>query len=245
MVAISAAAASTAQAAPEFYHCAFVGGSHTMYEAGCLKILGGGGYNRVSLAVAEKMTFSSKIGASVLAGVETIKCTGGSSSGSIVGPTGVEKVVVVLTGCTDPKGAGCKVNTPSAAAGEIVTAKLKGKLGAVAEAEAKSKAGVSLEPETSGSREYTTVEGSCLLGGEPVPVRFKTTTSRIIGEITPVDVFSTTGELIFKKSGSGQAIKTFEGAGETNNTLEAGGSQLSVESLSNTLTLAEMLEVLW
>ncbi len=203
----------------------------------------GGGYERALLAPSSKVGFSSKIGATELVGSEvTIKCTGGSSTGDTNGPTEVIKVVAKLTGCEITGALGCKIKSPSAGAGEVVTPDLKGKLGAVTEAESKSKTGLSLEPESSGSTEFSTIEGSCIAKSH---VSFKTTTSRIIGEITPVNTFGTTGELIFKRSGTGQVIKTFEGASETNNTLEVFGSKVGLEQLSDNLLYAEMLEALW
>jgi len=218
---IATAASAPAQAVtPSFYNCVRSNGPNAGWEVGCLTMMRGGGYERTLLAPAEKVAFSSKIGVTELVGSEAaVKCTGGSSAGETNGPTQVMKIVAKLTGCEIVGGLGCKIKSPSAGAGEVVTADFKGKLGAVAEAEAKSKTGLSLEPESS--------------------------TSRIIGEITPVNTFGTTGELIFKRSGTGQAIKTFEGAGEANNTLEAFGSSVGLSQLSDTLTYAEMLEIFW
>ncbi len=230
-------AASAAEASPEFYNCVHLA-FHGMYEAGCLTV-GSGNYERQELT--EKVAFSSKLGATELVGAETLKCSGGSSKGELNGAKAAEKIVVTFTGCEAPGGA-CKIKSPSAGAGEVVTADLKGKLGAVAESEAKSKVGLSLEPETSGSTEFTTVEGTCI---SKVHVAFKSSTSRIIGELAPVGVFGTTGELIFKRSGSGQAIKTFEGGGETTDGLEVFGAKAGFEQLTDNITFAEMLEVLW
>ncbi|HSZ68965.1 MAG TPA: hypothetical protein VK756_01255 [Solirubrobacteraceae bacterium] len=239
--ALGAVAVATAQATPpSFYNC--VRSNSGGWEPGCLTQNRGGGYERTLLAPDEKVTFSSKIGTTELVGGElAAKCTGGSAAGDTNGPTEVVKIVAKLTGC-ELVGLGCKIKSPSGAAGEVVSVNLKGKLGAVAEAEAKSKTGLSLEPESSGSTEFATLEGTCIATSH---VTFKTTTSRIIGEIAPVNTFGTTGELIFKRSGTAQVIKTFEGASETNDNLEAFGSKVGLEQLTDNLTYAEMLEILW
>jgi hypothetical protein len=242
MLTLGLVTALSAQATPEYYHC--VKGAiqaHTLYEIGCLTMLGGGGYEKAGLT--ENVAFSSKIGTTEFVGSETVKCSGGSSSGDVAG-SAASGVVVRLTGCEDTSRSSCKVKSPTGSTGEIISAKLKGKLGFVAEAEAKSKTGISLEPETSGSRELTTIVWSCLENLE-TPVLFKTTSSRIIAEVTPVNTFGTTGEVILKRGESGQQIKTFEGASETGNVLQIGGSTIGVTQLTDTFTFTEMLEVFW
>jgi hypothetical protein len=143
-------------------------------------------------------TFTSIAGAGELDAVETVKCAGGSSSGEITGASEVGKVVAIFTGCEN-KGKKCK--SSGAAAGEIRTASLKGRLG---EIEGGSGVGLLLEP-ASGT-EYTKIEGCTLISLK--------ITGKLIGELTPVGLLSTTEDLIYEHSGTKQAIETFKGAGE-------------------------------
>ena len=129
---LCAVAAPMAQAGPEFYNCIAGGIVNDAYQVGCLIPERGGAYRRGSLDPAEIVAFLSKVGTTELVGSEAaVKCSGGSSTGDISGPLGAAKIVAKLTGCELAGALGCKINTPLASAGEIVTAALKGKLGLV------------------------------------------------------------------------------------------------------------------
>lgn len=182
--ALSVVAASAAQAAPEFV--AESGGS----VAGT-KFIATGGEGK-------------------LAGTENITCKTSKTEGEIKNSTEVYKTVVTYTGCKNGTKE-CK-SSSKAAAGEIKTNALSGKLGEVETSEAATGVGEDLRAES--GKTFVTIEKCTLLS--------VSVTGSIIGEVTPIETFGTTGDLVYKASGTTQKIQKFKG-GEKD-TLEAFGS---------------------
>jgi hypothetical protein len=144
-----------------------------------------GEYVRLSLAI---VTFTGTSGLSrLVAGANTIKCLSDTSSGSLSGKDAVSKLVVNYKSCRLESLETVTCKTPGAAEGEIVTASLSGRLGYV-EVLGK-KVGILLKPET--GEEFTKGEITCAFN--KIKVR-----GSVIGEVTPINTFSTKSTQSFK-----------------------------------------------
>jgi hypothetical protein len=162
-----------------------------------------------------------------------IVCTSSSATGKIKGTKEVEGVVLKFKGCRGKEAEEakeCEVNStePLGAKEEIITNTLKGRLGAVALAEAASERGLLLEG-ASGAV-FAKIKGStACLPAETTEIK-----GAMIGEIKPVKVAKLKGELVFKvKELLTQLIKKFVGETPTHE-LEVYGVKTPLESTSTT-----------
>jgi hypothetical protein len=222
------ASASASAAAPEFFHCiAKTGGG---FAAGC-KVTGTG-FEKVAVPAGSKIAFTSTSEPSYLfanaAGSFRIKCETDTDKGEITGPKTVGKVVVTFKKCRGFKGSEeCPVKSTGAGAEEIVTNELSGELGTVAAAEAPdSETGLTLKP--------TTGTSFVKLSGTPETCIPETNvTGSVIGEVEPVKIMDTTGELIYSVFG-GQGKHNKQGiqkiGAEAKDTLTAFGVEAGFES---------------
>lgn len=216
-LAISAAAAATASAAPEFLHLA---AAPTL-----LGITGKAG--------ATKMVDTTS-------GI-TIKCSKEVLEGEIepaAHEKNVEEVFIKFTGCgglvvLGGKGTKCSVNTPGRAPGTLRTKRLRGELGEVAFLEAPSEVGLDLVPEVGTVLER--IEGpACGILNTPVE-------GSIIGEMTvkgPPESFTKT--LLTTTAAGKQKIQNFVAA--LKDTLEAPTEATLTSKL--TLKFEEEVEII-
>jgi hypothetical protein len=229
------ASASASAAAPEFFHCVAKAGGKWM--AGCK--VAGTEFEKVAVPAGSKIKFTDKEGVSHLNGLGTVvTCQKDTSSGEITGPKTVANVTVTFQECKGKKGTEeCPVN-----GGTITTATLHGELGKVLKAEAASEVGEDLIPpvEIKEGKEvklpFVKLEGACI-----------PTTSvegSVIGEVKPINVMQTTGEVNFECSSVGstkQKIQKFEPG--LKDTLSAFGNPACFESFPDAITFAEAIEV--
>jgi hypothetical protein len=166
-----------------------------------------------------------------------LTCTGDTSKGEITGAKTIARVTVTFTGCTAKEGekTGCSIKTAGQPAGTMKLNSLRGTLGTVAKAEAVSEVGESLEPEGTGG--FWTAEAECLS-------EFKTfqVAGSVIGEVKPINVMQTTGELIFEvepPKSPKQKIKFIEGVKDI---MMLFGGAMGFES-KDVITFAEPIEV--
>jgi hypothetical protein len=161
-------------------------GMWTDSECKSLQAENKGEYVRLALASG---IFTGTSGLSrLVAGANTIKCLSDTSSGSLSGKDAVSKLVVSYKSCKLESAETITCKTTGAAEGEIVTASLTGKLGYV-EVLGK-KVGVLLKPEA--GEEFTKGEIMCGLLAK-IKVR-----GSVIGEVTPINTFSTKSTQSFK-----------------------------------------------
>jgi len=159
------------------------------------------------IKIAEPIeTFSSVSGpgilepASALAG--KITCESDTDEGRITGPKEVGHVFVHFHKCKSSS-TGKECETTGAGAGQINTNEVKGALGYVKKG-APVEVGLRLEPTVTGG---LFAKFSC--SGITVEVR-----GAIIGQAEPLNKMSKSGKVIYKQTGSSQAIKKFEGGAE-------------------------------
>jgi hypothetical protein len=248
--AVTAFAASSALALPEFGRCIAKAGTGKYKDANCTlkagKVVSEKAFEFVK--TIEKKNFTSAGGAGVL---ETesgtrVECTGQSATGEFKGTTSfkeVKNVVARFTGCTLPL-LGAQCGTAGSAAGEIVTQKLTGKLGYIAKAT--KTVGQELKPEVKGgafvvfecssAAKIVVKEGTKKLGHNCV-----------IAQVGPVNTSSTTSEEKYLAKGSGvQNPEKFEGTAPRCNlesALNGGAAELSSQSLLTTITAEEAIEI--
>ena len=167
-----------------------VAGEPSAWEAGCTVKKVGGGWIKETPA---KLTFTDKEGVSHLYGTAGVvyTCQKDTSKGEITGPTTTVGDTVTFTECTAKEGekAGCSAKSPGEPAGTIKTKLLRDTLNSVEKPEATSEVGESLEPE--GKEGFVTLEAECL------SIKKTQVSGSVIGEVTPINVMQTTGELIF------------------------------------------------
>lgn len=145
-----------------------------------------GEYVRLALASG---VFTGTSGLSrLIAGGNVVRCTADTEEGSLSGKDGLSKVLVKFKSCRLESLETVTCKTPGAAEGEVVTASLSGRLGYV-EVLGK-KVGALLKPET--GEEFTKGEISC---GVLAKIKIR---GSIIGEVTPINTFTSKVKLIFK-----------------------------------------------
>jgi hypothetical protein len=237
------ASASASAAAPEFFHCvAHSGGG---FASGC-KVTGSGFEKEAVVAGVGKLKFTSTSEPSYLfanaAGTFRIRCGKDTDAGEITGPKTVGKVTVTFEECKGFKGSEeCTVHSlsPVGPAGTIITKELSGELGSVAAAEAPdSEVGLDLKATTGTSF-------ALLVGSSTSCIPETNVTGSVIGEVEPVKIMDTSGELIYSVFGgqgkhNKQGIQKFVG-GEKD-TLTAFGVEAGFES-EDSLFFEENIEV--
>jgi hypothetical protein len=177
-------------------------------------------------------------------GAIVFTCTADTSKGEITGAKTTAGVTVTFTGCTAKEGtkASCPANSVKEKvkepAGTIKTNGLKDVLGTVAAAEATSEVGDALKPE--GEEGFVTLEApeaGCLA------VKTTQVSGSVIGEVKPINVMQTTGELIFAcKSGEPTVQKIQRFVGAEKDTLLGFGKAACFES-KDEITYEEPIEV--
>jgi hypothetical protein len=194
---LSGLATSVAVAAPEFKASCFLDevGKYSS-QASCEKDEeGGSGWEHTTvkgLSAGMKLRNTSTL----------IACTAGSIPGGGFFRTFVTRLLMHWLKCeaTSEGKPNCKVNSPGAGEGEIVSNTLKGELGEVAASEATSKRGLLLKPET-GKALFTVEKAACITFAGSAE-------GSIAGEISPVGKSQTTSKLVFVEAGTGkQQIK--------------------------------------
>jgi hypothetical protein len=233
------ASASASAAAPEFFHCvAHAGGG---FAAGC-KVTGAG-FEKEAVPAGSSIKFTSISEPSYLfanaSGTFRIKCEADTSKGEVTGPKTVAGVKVIFTKCRGFKGSEeCPVKSVGAGgAEEIVTETLSGELGTVAAAEAPdSETGLSLKPPA--------MTPFVKLIGKPTTCIPETSvTGSVIGEVEPVKIMDTTGELIYSVLGTKKTKQGIQKIGaEPKDTLTAFGVEVGFES-EGAITFEEAIEV--
>jgi hypothetical protein len=139
--------------------------------------------------------FSGTSGVSrLIAGANVIRCISDTDSGTLSGKDSLSKVVVNFKSCKLEGLEAVTCKTTGAAEGEVATASLAGRLGYV-EVLGK-KVGALLKPEA--GEEFTKGEIVCGLLGK-IKVR-----GSVIGEVTPINTFTTKEKMIFKVVGGKQ-----------------------------------------
>ncbi len=208
------------------------------FEKGCAKA--GGEYAMVEKEAKRKFTDkegTSHFYATGKGGAIVFTCTADTSKGEITGNTTTAGVTVTFTGCTAKEGTkeSCSAKSKGEPAGTIKTNGLKDTLGTVAKAEAASEVGDALEPE--GKEGFVTLEAACL------EVKTQQVSGSVIGEVKPINVLQTAGELIFEcepAKSTTQKIQRFVGAEK--DTLSAFGKAACFESKAE-ITYEEPIEV--
>jgi hypothetical protein len=175
------------------------------------------------------------------AGTLRVSCPKDISQGVITGVKAISKVFVIFQSCVGlaTSGEECPVKTPGEPEGVIKTKELSGELGLVAAAEApSSETGLALKPTVAAF--FTELEG------EPATcIPLTKVVGSVIGEVEPVKVLSTTGEVIFGvKGGEGKKNKqTIQKlVGGEKDTLEAFGVTSGFES-TDLIEFEEAFEV--
>lgn len=173
-------------------------GKGTFENSGCTTV--GSGTKSFILVRPGKLKFEDTEGRSYLYGTATgtlrVTCPTDISQGVITGVKTVGKVFVTFQSCVGlaTSGEECAVNSPGEPEGVIKTKELSGELGPVAAAEAPgSETGLALKPVAQPFVELGET-GTCI-------PRTKVEKS-VIGEVEPVKVLSTTGEVIFGVKGA-------------------------------------------
>lgn len=188
-LAVSAVAASTAVAAPEF-----------VAEGGA-KVAG------------TEMRTSGGASTLVTPGTEvTVKCASEAGTGKIASATAVNKVLVTYEGCKafhNETECGDARTKGGATAGKIKPTTLKGVLGEVAASEAASERGLRLQPESGTTFNEIEFKPACNF------INSTQVTGEAIGAISPKGVFTESGELPYLLNASNeQTIKRFVGGAE-------------------------------
>ena len=179
--------ANAAASLPALYECHKEGKGHGKYEKGCKVEKAGGGFE-IKEGIGKAKPFNGKGKGSDLEveGNGGITCTSSADSGKFTSPKTAADVVVTFKGC---EFVGKKCESGSIL-GEIVTNHLKGEVGYLeGKGTGSPKAGVDVEAEAGEAlssfrceKDAFTVHGS------------------VIGQVTPVNVFTKTATFIFKQS---------------------------------------------
>jgi hypothetical protein len=165
------------------------------------------GQELTKATASEKFTGKSGIGKlSVPKAGITITCetdANGGQTSATKPTTNVEKVVVTFKNCVAEKGgAKCKVNSPGAKEGELITSSLKGELSEVSKGTVDEAAALLLEPEEAAKGFVTIAKTEC---NPETKV-----TGSIAGEVTQPAKPSKTVNVDFKVSAGKQAITQVE-----------------------------------
>jgi hypothetical protein len=214
-------------------------GTGTFENSTCTTV--GAGTKNFIEVLKPKLKFTDKEAESHLNAPNTfVWCKADTSKGEITGAKTVAKVSVIFTECeaeNKKTAAKCAAHS-SGKVSTIETESLKGMLGEVAVAEApNTKTGLSLEPE--GTKGFVTIEATCL---EP-----KTTqvSGSVIGEVIPVGgPPALEAKLVFECAPgepTKQKIQKFVGVAK--DTLSAFGGAACFESIPDTITYEEPIEV--
>jgi hypothetical protein len=134
-------------------------------------------------------------------GVSTVECSHTSEEGEVTGPKAVGDLEVTLTGCkasSEP----CQ----NGATGEIKSNTLAGEIGYLSKA--RHTVGIDLMPQAAGS----VVEFHC--GIPPTPILRVRVTGSIVGEVTPVNMWSKEMTIHYEQSGGVQHFRALEGLPE-------------------------------
>jgi hypothetical protein len=196
---ISAAAAVSASASePAIYECVKQTGGK--YEKKCVTGKGKGGYElKEGFGKGKKITGTSGVATlhTPAADNTEITCASSKDEAYLNSTKTEDKIKVTYAGC---QLAGLKcTGGPKAKTGDIITNELKGTLGYISKSPVK--VGIKIEPE---SGTYL-AEFKC----EETSVKVK---GSVIGEVSPINVFTKTSEEDFNVNGSGeQEFKGFEG----------------------------------
>ena len=186
---------------------------------------------------AKGTTFTVTSGASTLKdGNVVLTCTSAknqSGKKSEITSAMTVSTVLVFEGCGGKTGAGetCKIHSPGAANGSIETKLLTGKLGLLGA----EKVGILFKPEE--GTDFVTLESEA---GKDCVVTTEVERS-IIGEVTPVNTFSTEGKVTFTETSEKQTFRKFTGEEETNE-LKAFGSAARLVGTAN-VTLSKKIKV--
>ena len=169
-----------------------------------------------------------------------VTCKADTSKGEITGPKTTAGDTVTFTGCTAKEGEkkSCPAKSTGEPAGTIKTEELKDTLGTVAEAEATSKVGEALEPQ--GTKGFVTIEAP---ESECLKITPTQVSGSVIGEVKPIEVMQTTGELIFTCNATTKTKQTIQKfVGFPKDILSAFTSAACFESKAE-ITFAEPIEV--
>ena len=249
--ALSAIGVGSASALPEIGRCVSkAGGKYT--DGNCTKTGKPGTFEFVK--GAEKLKFTSAGGEGKLQGATgtEIKCTTQSATGEYLVKTGaikeVHNVTAKFNGCELPLfGAACQ--TKGAAAGEILTTKLKGKLSYTSGKKTPAvKVNQGLSPEVK-KKGFTLFEcpavGVEVYVGEGPEKGHET----ILADIGPVNTMATTATETYEGSGGKQVPNFIEGKGTVIDNLESslsgpkGTFERSDQVLTTVITNEEALEI--
>ena len=248
--ALSAFAAASAFAKPEIIRCyAKTGGKYT--ESNC-KTKGTskspGSYEISKVPVKKGFTSAGGEGTLETANGTKVVCKTQSATGEYKSTTSTKEVTNVIAkfyNCAIPA-LGITCNTAGAAAGEIVTNKLGGKLGYISGKGTKTPSvGQELHPLVKKGA-FTTFE----CGGGAVKVVVGEGAGKggdcIIAPVGPVNVSSTTATQNYSGAGGKQEPQHFEGSTKTCNlesNTNGGAFERATQSLITTITNEEALEI--
>ncbi len=237
LIAVSAVGAFAA--GPAFYECHKLSkNAEGKYTGGftnkaCSEASGAHeGKYELQEGTGKKHTIKGKSGHAELEtpGLGNVSCTSSKSIGTLESPTHIGAITVEYKGCTS---AGKKCNSAGAKAGSIKTNELEGNLGYI------SKAGHEVGVLINAVSKGNLAEFSC----EGLQIETK---GGVIGRATPVNTFTKVGELTFKKSGSSQEVRKFEGEAENHELLTTfvglGGPLPSTQEQQN-VQKGEFLEI--
>src|ERR1039458_1610140 len=174
---------------PEFEQCVAKAGGKWM--AGCKAA--GTTFEKISVQTGPTSGFTDKEGVSHLYGTGGVvyTCQKDTSKGEITGATTTAGDTVTFTGCTAKEGekAGCSANSTGEPAETIKPNLLSDSLNPVEPSEATSEVGEALEPD--GTEGFVTLHAECL------SIKTAQVSASVSGEVKPINVMQTTGELIF------------------------------------------------
>ena len=215
-----------------FVHCAAKTGGK--FAAGCGKW--GTGYEKEAVPAGSKTGFTITSGVTTLKGTgNTMTCQKNKSKGEVTGAKTVANVKLTLEECKFEKGSEtCEAKTPGSGKGVMQFNALNGELGKVSTTESTTGVGEVLKP-ASGEPFFET-EGTCV-----VKSRLE---GAVIGEVTLINEFKTTGELVYAcYTATVQEIEKFEpGSFEVLKSFAVPGSSDCLKT-NETVTFAEAIEV--
>ena len=135
-------------------------------------------------------------------GIDKINCEKDNTTGKVTSATLAGNIVVHFLNCTSTgeTGANCAINSVGAASGLILTATLHGVLGLILP-KVGTDVGLLLLPAV--GRTFVELAGNACTPETAL-------TGNIAGEVEPVGVSQTKGTLLFKATGTKQAIKGFD-----------------------------------
>jgi hypothetical protein len=242
---LTATAATPASAFPTFsggHICSNVGPKNGHYDrknsnTECGELLAGKGGEWELL----EPTFTATSGTSILtAATEAVTCSSSAGHGAVEGSDSFVDSVVTFSGCflKNAKGTCTIKSTNTSTSGLVVTNSLRGLLGEVASAEATSKVGALLEPESGVT--FVILEKTAA----PCESIETAVEGTVAGEMTPIGASQTTGKLAFLLSASKQRIKEITLlAGTKKPKLAAFGIATATEETTDALTYSGAVEV--